>query len=106
MGFSLLNPIYGDLKINALQFLSQSLAGICKKNWCVMIGERNSGKTKITQMLNTAFEKYITEINADNFLFEKSNGNDKAKKLSWINIMDLVGQDGKRLLMRKDGIGR
>ena len=84
----LLNPIYGDLKINALQFLSQSLAGICKKNWCVMMGERNSGKTKITQMLNTAFEKYITEINADNFLFEKSNGNDKAKKLSWMKDLE------------------
>jgi hypothetical protein len=84
-----LDAIYGDLKDSALCFLSQSLSGICKKNWSVVMGERNSGKTKIAQLSHTAFGKYVNEVNADNFLFEKAgNGNDKAKKLSWLTELE------------------
>ena len=84
-----LDPILGELKESFLNVLAQSLAGIQKKEWCVMMGERNSGKTKIFQLCKTAFGNYTVSINADNFVFERLGGGaDKAKKLSWATCLE------------------
>tara|TARA_R110000868_G_scaffold369304_3_gene632585 strand:+ start:181 stop:2376 length:2196 start_codon:yes stop_codon:yes gene_type:complete len=80
----IIDPIFGHLSQSSLASFSRSLAGCMDKTWRVIIGERNSGKSKWIDLLKTAFGNYSVVIAGDNFIFERAgNGADKAKKMSW-----------------------
>jgi hypothetical protein len=73
-----------SLAKSSLQSFARSLAGRVDKTWRVIIGERNSGKSKWIDLLKTAFGNYSVVVAGDNFIFERAgNGADKAKKMSW-----------------------
>ena len=77
----IIDPIFGHLSQSSLASFSRSLAGCMDKTWRVIIGERNSGKSKWIDLLKTAFGYYSVVIAGDNFIFERAgNGADKAKK--------------------------
>jgi hypothetical protein len=87
----IINPIFGNLAETSLQSFSRSLAGILDKTWRVIIGERNSGKSKWIDLLKTAFEIYSVVVAGDNFIFERAgNGGDKAKKNSWMICVEFA----------------
>jgi hypothetical protein len=81
--------IFGDDFQRALSFYSRGLAGhVEDKIWGLFIGARNCGKGVIENYFKQSFQRYITSINATEFLCERSTeGGDSAKKLSW--MMDL-----------------
>lgn len=75
----------------SLKSFSRSLAGCMDKTWRVIIGERNSGKSKWIDLLKTAFGNYSVVIAGDNFIFERAgNGADKAKKMSWVMPLEFA----------------
>ena len=78
-----LDPVFGHLKVPYLQYLAKCMAGHASKMWGVIMGERDSGKSKLIKLLNTAFEKYCIIVGADNFVYTRDRGSDPAKKLSW-----------------------
>ena len=73
----------------ALNFYSRGMAGhVEDKVWGLFIGARNCGKGVLENYFKQTFQRYITSINATEFLCERSTeGGDSAKKLSW--MMDL-----------------
>lgn len=80
----IIDPIFGDLSESSMMSFARSLAGRVDKTWRVIIGERNSGKSKWIDLLKTAFGNYSIVVAGDNFIFERAgNGADKAKKMSW-----------------------
>jgi len=87
----IIDPIFGDLADSSLKSFSRSLAGCLDKTWRVIIGERNSGKSKWIDLLKTAFGNYSVVIAGDNFIFERAgNGADKAKKMSWMTVCEFA----------------
>jgi hypothetical protein len=78
-----LDPVFGHLKVPYLQYLAKCMAGHASKMWGVIMGERDSGKSKLIKLLRTAFEEYCIIVGADNFVYSRDRGSDPAKKLSW-----------------------
>jgi len=70
--------------------LARGLAGdICDKKWHVCIGERNSSKGVLCDLLLGCFGDFVQTINSENFLI-KSNGfnGDAAKAQSWASSLE------------------
>lgn len=93
----LLYPIFGGdtetglspLGKSTLSFLARAIAGhIEDKRWAVGLGERNSGKGTLCEILSTAFCRYVDTFQADNMLGQRIHGGDEAKKYSWMFRME------------------
>jgi hypothetical protein len=82
----ILDSILGDKKEDYLRYQARGLAGhVTDKRWGINLGERNSGKSVLTDLFKKSFGKYVGIIDANNLLCTKSNhGGDSAKKLSFI----------------------
>lgn len=80
-----LNPIFGnDLINNVLLFTSRSIAGMTgDKNFSLMMGERDCGKSKYKNLCESAFQKYVGILNMNSLLLNNSSS-DESKKLSWL----------------------
>lgn len=68
-----------------LAHIARAIAGHFEdKDWCVGIGERNSGKGVLVGLNENGFEDYCITLNSDSFLLERMGDGDQAKKLSWL----------------------
>ena len=87
-------PVFGEqLLENILLFTCRALAGMTNdKTFSVIMGERDSGKSKFKNLCETAFGSYVGIVNMNSLLFDNSGG-DESKTLSW-----LVDNYDKRLL--------
>lgn len=85
----LLDPILGNLKETYLKYRASCMVGRPRKKWLVVMGERDSGKSKLIKITSTGFESYHTTVSGDYFVFERSRGStDVAKKMSWATCME------------------
>ena len=67
-----------------LALLARALAGHHEdKVWCLLQGQRNSGKGVLIELLRGAFGPYVAAVQAGN-LFAKSHTGDSAKLNSWM----------------------
>ena len=80
------DSILSDDATNMLKHISRGLAGkIADKDWIATASQRNSGKSIFTLMCENAFPKYVTQVNANNFLCSSHSGsNDEAKNMMWV----------------------
>jgi hypothetical protein len=89
----ILNPIFsyeneddiiGKQKRDTFLYkMSRCMSGDYKsKNWFIMIGMRNCGKSVLTSLLQNCFSTYINFTNAENF--KVSTTDDIQKKLGWM----------------------
>jgi hypothetical protein len=85
-----LDPVFGHLKIPYLQYLAKCMAGYSSKMWSVLMGERDSGKSKLIKLLKTAFGGYCITVGADNLIYTRDRGGDPAKKLAWTVGMEFA----------------
>ncbi len=60
-----------------------------RKKFYACLGESNCGKGLTTDAFKKAFEGYIGDWNANELKYNPRNGQDEARKLSW--IQDLIG---------------
>ena len=68
-----------------LDCLSRALSGSSSdKQFNVVIGDGNSGKGVISDLLSNSLGIFTATTNASNFSVDKFGGGDKAKKKSWI----------------------
>lgn len=66
----ILYPILGDFLTPWLQFMARTIAGhVEDKNWYIMMGERNTGKSKLGTLLKATFEKYICTFHSNQLLY-------------------------------------
>lgn len=91
----ILNPIFSiidiekdsvnvQLRDNFLHNISKAVAGhIESKQWILMQGLRDCGKSVISALIKECFETYIEFTNVGNFI-NKNLNTDSAKALSWI----------------------
>lgn len=89
-----IDPIFPDPEVRDyfLHRLSRATAGeIYDKLWHVCIGERNSGKGVLCNLLEWAFECFVDTFSAESFQIKHlgSNG-DAAKAQSWISSLEFV----------------
>lgn len=82
--------LFGSIMLNDemtetyLAHIARGIAGYYEdKDWCVGIGERNSGKGVCVGLNENTFEGYCATLNSDSFLMERNSDGDAAKKLSW-----------------------
>lgn len=75
-----------------LHCLARALAGcIQDKRWHVCMGERNSGKGVICDLLKMAFGPFVLTFNSENLLCSRlRGGGDAAKKQSWMAPLEFV----------------
>jgi hypothetical protein len=85
-----LDPVFGHLKVPYLQYLAKCMAGYSSKMWGVLMGERDSGKSKLIKLLKTAFDGYCITVGADNLVYTRDHGGDPAKKLAWTVEMEFA----------------
>ncbi len=95
----ILNPIFTikdnnkdriQLRDNYLYYLSRCIFGYYQdKTWSSLEGNRNCGKGVLTDLIQSTFGNYILQSNAENFLSNKFNNNDKAKANSY--LVDYIG---------------
>jgi hypothetical protein len=93
----ILIPIFPDkAQMNYyLHRMSRSMAGeVFDKLWHVCIGERNSGKGVLCDMLKHAFQCFIHTINSESLLVTNNPNADAAKGQSWMSQLEFkrVGQ--------------
>lgn len=63
---------------------ARSIAGMVQdKRWFVLMGQRDSGKSKLIKLFGNAFGEYIGTTNSGNLLYDKNNADD-AKKNMWL----------------------
>ena len=90
----LVEGVFGKLGSYYLKVLARAIAGnVDDKVFNVCIGDSNSGKGCNTDALFGAFPGFVSNINASNFAFKRSDG-DGAKNRSW-----MVGCSRARLLV-------
>ena len=90
----LVEGVFGKLGDYYLKVLARAIAGnVDDKVFNVCIGDSNSGKGCNTDALFGAFPGFVSNINASNFAFKRSDG-DGAKNRSW-----MVGCSQSRLLI-------
>ena len=69
-----------------LNSFARKIAGhVSDKNWTLLIGERNSGKSLWQDFLQNCFGKYIIQTNSSNFEKKTFKSSDPAKELHWQN---------------------
>lgn len=85
-----LDPVFGDLKTSFLQYLSQCMAGYSQKMWSVLMGERDSGKSKLITLLSTAFDGYCIVVGANNLIKVRGDTSEPSKKLAWAIGMEFA----------------
>eukprot|EP00961_Rhodomonas_salina_P172155 2321213-Rhodomonas_salina.1 len=86
-----LEPIMPDAEMRTfwLKSAARIAAGhVEDKVWNVWIGERNSGKGVLVELLNAGFRELVMTFNASSLLMKKNaSSSDEAKKLSWASEM-------------------
>lgn len=85
-----LEPVFCDLLTPFLQYLSQCMAGYSRKMWSVLLGERDSGKSKLITLLSTAFCGYCIVVGANNLIKVRGDTSEPSKKLSWATGMEFA----------------
>ncbi len=80
------NMIKDDEDISFIKkSFARSIAGMVQdKRWFVLMGQRDSGKSKLIKLFGNAFGEYIGTTNSGNLLLEKNNNTDDAKKNMWL----------------------
>ena len=100
----LLQPIFNttdrdDSEIKyMLHKLARKIAGhaIEDKEWMVMLGSRNSGKSLLSALFTDTFEKYIAQTNSGNFITKVTMG-EESKLLAWMD-----GLEFKRIIFTNE----
>lgn len=88
-----LDPVLGNDKKNFLVSMARMIAGYTNdKAFYLVLGERDSGKSKIKNLAENAFQKYVGDINLNCFILNNSTM-DENLKLNW-----LVNNWDKRIL--------
>jgi len=92
---SIFETSYGDNTNLALQFLARAIAGHHEdKRWATYLGNRNSGKGVEYDLLQAAFEKYVSTFELGNLLYSKKLAGmetiDCSKKLYWLIDLEFV----------------
>jgi hypothetical protein len=90
-----LKPLFGDKMDLALHFLSRALAGHHEdKRWATYLGNRNCGKGLLYEILQAAFQGYVSTFELGNIIYShKSAGMDNldcSKKLYWLMDLEFV----------------
>lgn len=68
-----------------LRWLSRGLSGqYTEKTWCVGLGNRNSGKSVITDLCLNSLNNYVGVFNAEEMATQRSGNGDIAKKMMWV----------------------
>ena len=81
----IMSRLFEDKTDSALLFFARGLAGCFEdKSYSMFMGNRNSGKGVLHQLTTTALEGYYSSFDANNLLYERSSGEDKAKKMYWM----------------------
>ena len=97
---TLINPIYPneEERIYNAHIKSRALAGCYRdKKWYVFTGSRNSGKGTETEILISAFKKFVMPFNAKCLVNNKLSNPDSAKGLSWV-----VDKKDARIIISND----
>eukprot|EP00300_Choanocystis_sp_HF-7_P006876 c14958_g1_i1.p1 GENE.c14958_g1_i1~~c14958_g1_i1.p1 ORF type:complete len:323 (+),score=61.64 c14958_g1_i1:26-970(+) len=82
---NLIEPMFREESVRTylMTFLSRRMAGcVHDKQWAILTGKRNSGKSILAHMLRNAFPGYIGDFNATDLQASESSG-DSAKGLNW-----------------------
>lgn len=70
---------------NYLQHIARAMGGYIEdKVWVILTGMRNCGKGVLTRLNQEAFDVYVSETSANNFLFEKIHTQEDPKKYAWV----------------------
>jgi len=100
-----------EKKINSAgDFLKKSLCialtgDYFRKKFYFGLGDSNSGKGVLVCAMKHAFEQYIQEFDANNFLYQPHNNSDEAKKLAWLQELNGVRITfSNELRMEKNGM--
>lgn len=88
----ILDPILGDLKIPFLQFLARAMAGhVEDKHWGVLMGERDSGKGVLAELIRSTYRQYIATLNLENLLCQRlSSGGDEEAKFRYLFALEFA----------------
>lgn len=80
------SPVRNQLLNHFLYRMKRMMGGnIEDKEWLVMQGQRNSGKSVMGDLTSNAFTSfYVKFSNAENFLYNKNRGADEAKNNSFL----------------------
>ena len=82
-----LDSIFGDAgrKQTWLEHMARSMGGhVADKWWALMRSERNGGKGVLQSIVQYAFGQYVNTINGNEFLVERINSGDAAKKQAFM----------------------
>ncbi len=88
-------PQYGDKLDLILQFLSRGITGNFEdKRWATYLGNRNSGKGVVYELLESSFQEYVRTFELGNMLTSKLTSGtecqDSSKKLYWALDLEFV----------------
>ena len=87
-----LDPIFQkpEKKAYALHCYARAVAGcIHDKRWFICMGERNSGKGVICELLQNAFGPFVLTFNSESLLCDRlRGGSDAAKDQSWMSDLE------------------
>jgi hypothetical protein len=92
---SVLKPLYGLKLDNALHFLSRALTGHHEdKRWATYLGNRNCGKGVEYDILQAAFQGYVSTFELGNIIYSRKSAGmenlDCSKKLYWLMDLEFV----------------
>ncbi len=92
---SVLKPLYGLKLDKALHFLSRALAGHHEdKRWATYLGNRNCGKGVEYDILQAAFQGYVSTFELGNIIYSRKSAGmenlDCSKKLYWLMDLEFV----------------
>jgi hypothetical protein len=85
-------PLFSSQCETALQFMSRGLFGHSEdKNWATFVGNRNSGKGVMYELLENAFGNYVGSFKIDNILTKgDDNGKETSRDLYWLIEMEFM----------------
>lgn len=109
----ILDPILGTgvQQKYFLQWASRAISGAIEdKSFGIGLGNRNCGKSVLTELFRNSFEEYIRDFNGEDLLCKKGSSGDTAKGLSWLlpfeytrlnisNELNLINEKGQKLIM-------
>jgi hypothetical protein len=77
--------MFGNDHTKALKVLARAMGGHCEdKNWITYLGNRNSGKSVLYTLLETAFgNQYVKAFELENLLTNGQTSGDPSKVLYW-----------------------
>jgi hypothetical protein len=81
-----IQPIMGDLRESLMSWLSRGVAGcIVDKSWGCLLGERNSGKSVLINLLEAALGRQLVgTLNAESFMHKEHGDPDTAKAMGFL----------------------